>query len=323
MSLEVRKQIISLIKNKRIKNIAIAMHNNPDGDCIGSAVALEEALIQNGKRVDIILQSKVAKKFAPIIGSNRVDKYMIPYEGKHYDVIFILDVADYERTYSPIQNMTSKIVIIDHHLNNNIPKVNYYLNENDASTGMTIYKLIKFISPITPKIATAIYLTIRSDTSNFKNSNTNSKTHSMAAELLIAGADIKEINNIYDDKSISYIKLMGTTLNNIKIDTVNKIAYLIISKNDIAFVGSNMREAGLIIDLMKTIENVEVALLFIENTNQVAIKARSKSFDVCQIMKEFGGGGHKCSAGCMTLSDDVYRTKEKVLDHTIKTINKR
>lgn len=318
MSLEIRKQIVNVIRDRNVRNVAIVMHNNPDGDCIGSAVALEESLKNNNKNVDIIIHNKIPEKFAPIIGANRVNKYIVPYEGKRYDVLFMLDVADFDRTYYDAQHISKKVIIIDHHLNNNIPKVDYYLNENDASAGMTVYKLIKFLSPITTTMATAIYLTIRSDTGNFKNSNTTSKTHAMVSELLTIGANIQLINTLYDDKTLSYIKLMGNVLLNVKIDKNNKIAHLIISKSDIVHSGSNMKEAGLIIDLIKNIENVDMAFLFIENNEEVVIKARSKQKDVSEVIKEFGGGGHKCSAGCIVVSDDIYKTKDKVIERAIK-----
>jgi len=322
MSLEIRKQIINVIRDKNTRNVAIVMHNNPDGDCIGSAVALEEALKNNGKKVDIIIHSKIAAKFAPIIGSNRVNRFITPYEGKTYDVLFMLDVADFERTYYNAQHIARKIIIIDHHLNNEIPRVHYYLNENDSSAGMTVYKLIKFITPINEKIATAIYLTIRSDTGNFKNANTTSKTHDVVSELLMNGANIQLVNKVYDDSTLSYIKLMGTVLQNIKIDKNNKIVHLIISRSDITNSGSNMREAGLIIDLIKHIEGMDMAFLFIENNEEVVIKARSRESDVCKIIQEFGGGGHKCSAGCIVVSDDIYQITENVIEYAIK-INRK
>lgn len=298
------------------------MHNNPDGDCIGSAVALEEALKRNGKKVDIIVQTKIAKKFAPIIGQNRVDKFIIPYEEKRYDLTFILDVADFNRTYYNIKYKSNKIVIIDHHLNENIPRVDYYLNENDASTGITVYKLIKQLSPITETIATAIYLTIRDDTSNFKNSNTTSQTMSFASELLLYNANIQIVNSIYDYKTPAYIKLLSIVLKNVKIDIKNKIAYLIISKTDIIESKSNAKEAGLIIDLLKTIEGIDIALVFIETTHNVTIKARSKNFNVNNIITEFGGGGHECAAACVLPSDDIYMTKDRVVTRFIEEINK-
>lgn len=322
MSLQIRKDIIRLIKSKYIKNIAIVMHNNPDGDCIGSAVALEEALKRNGKKVDIIMQTKIAKKFAPIIGQHRVDKFIIPYEEKRYDLTFVLDVADFNRTYYDIKYKSNKIIIIDHHLNENIPKVDYYLNENDASTGITVYKLIKQLSPITDTIATAIYLTIRDDTSNFKNSNTTSQTMSFASELLLYNANIQVVNSIYDYKTPAYIKLLSIVLKNIKIDSKNKIAHLIISKSDIIESKSNAKEAGLIIDLLKTIEGIDIALVFIETNNSVTIKARSKSFNVNNIIMEFGGGGHECASACVLPSDDIYMTRDRVIARFIEEINK-
>ena len=323
MSLQIRKDIIKLIKSKFVKNIAIVMHNSPDGDCIGSAVALEEALKRNGKRVDIIINNKIPKKFAPIIGHNRVERFMFPYEEKHYDLAFILDVADFNRTYYDIKYRSSKFVIIDHHLNENVSKVDYYLNENDSSTGITVYKLIKQLSPITETIATAIYLTIRDDTGNFKNSNTTSQAMAFASELLLHNANIQVVNSIYDYKTLSYIKLLGNVLKNVKIDSKNKIAHLIISKSDITESGSTAKEAGLVIDLLKIIENIDVALLFVETNNDVTVKARSKEFNVNEIITEFGGGGHRCSSACILPSDDIYLTKERVLKRFIEKINEK
>lgn len=321
MAIETRKKITQLIKNKKIRNIAIVMHNNPDGDCIGSAVALEEALKYNNKKVDIILHDKVSSKFSHIIGKNRVEKYILPYEGKRYDLVFMLDVSDFNRTYYDVRNISKNIIIIDHHTNNNIPRVKYYLNEKDASTGMTIYKIIKYICPITPKIATAIYLTIRSDTGSFKNLNTNVKVHETAGKLLMHGADLSLINKIYDDKTLSYLNLLANTLNNIKIDKKHKIAHLIITRNDILKAKSNMKEAGLIIDLIKNLENIDISYIFIENVNQVVIKGRSKKFNISQVFSEIGGGGHKHSAGCIVYSDDIYKTKDRLINLTIDKID--
>lgn len=323
MSLEIRKNIIKLIKSKYVRNIAIVMHNNPDGDCIGSAVALEEALKKQNKRVDIILQSKIPKKFAPIIGEQRVEKYILPHNEKRYDLAFILDVSDFDRTYFDIKYISKKIIIIDHHLNNNPPRVDYYLNENDSSTGITVYKLIKYLTPITKTIATAIYLTIRDDTGNFKNANTTSQAFLVASELMLNGADIQVINSIYDYKTMSYMKLLTNVLGNIKIDKQYKLLHLIISKSDITSSNSSIKEAGLVIDLLKTIENVDVCLLFVEGNSNITIKARSKEYNVNNIISELGGGGHKNASGCVIPSDDIYITRDRVVKLFIDEMSKK
>lgn len=323
MSLEIRKNIIKLIKSKYVKNIAIIMHDNPDGDCIGSAVALEEALKKNNKRVDIVLQTKIPKKFSPIIGDNRVEKYFFPHNEKRYDLAFVLDVSDFNRTFYDIKYMANKIVIIDHHLVNKTPKVDFYLNENDSSTGITVYKLIKQLTPITKTIATAIYLTIRDDTGNFKNANTTSQAFLIASELMLNGADVQLINSIYDYKSLSYINLLTNVLNNIKINKEYKLLHLIISKNDIKMSNSNMKEAGLVIDLLKTVENIDVCLLFIEGNSNITIKARSKEYNVNSIMSELGGGGHKNASACVIPSDDIYITRDNVIKKFIKEMSNK
>lgn len=322
MCYDIKQKIIEFIKNKKLKSIGIVMHNNPDGDCIGSAVALQKALEYNNKKVDIIFHNKVSNKFSKIVGKNKVEKIIVPYEDKRYDAIFMLDVSDFNRTYIDVKRKTNNIIIIDHHEFENIPKVKFYLNKKEASTGIIVYDLIKNICPLTPEIATCIYLTIKSDTSGFKNSNVDYKAHKITSELLKYGADIKLINSIYDDITISYIRLLSIVLQNLKIDNINKIAYLIISKNDIIASGSNLKEAGLIIDLLKSINDIDVCYVIIENNKQVIIKGRSKKTDISCILKEFGGGGHKNSASCITYSDDIYKTKDRLIYYTIEKINK-
>lgn len=323
MSLEIRKNITKLIKSKYVKNIAIVMHDNPDGDCIGSAVALEEALKKNNKRVDLIIHNKIPKKFSSIIGENRVEKYFLPYNEKRYDLAFILDVSDFNRTYYDIKYKANKIVMIDHHLTTKIPNVDYYLNELDSSTGITVYKLIKYLVPITPKIATSIYLTIRDDTGNFKNSNTTSQVMFIASELLLNGADIQLINGIYDYKSMSYINLLTIVLKKIKIDKQRKLLHLIITFSDIQEANSTIKEAGLVIDLLKTIDNIDVCLLFVEGHENVTVKARSKSFNVNEIISEFGGGGHKTASACVLPSDDIYITRDKIVNRFLDELNNK
>lgn len=320
MSLDTRKEIINRLSNKRVKNVAIAMHNSPDGDCVGSAVALEKTLLKLGKQVDIILHNRINTCYAPIIGKERVGKLFIPPLTKIYDILILVDCSDPNRTVDNIKKRAKFIITIDHHYGSN-PFGDIFLYEHAASTGMIIYKIAKTLVPIDEEIANALYLTIRSDTCSFKNNNTDLKAHEVAGELLFSGANLQLINEIYENRSLSMIRLMGYTLADIMFDRQYKIVYLIVRVDQIKKAQSTFEEASQLIDYIRGVEGAEIAFLFLEGKDNVRIKARSKTTNVSEIMAEFNGGGHPTASGAMLYSDDVYSVAEKVVTHTKKYIN--
>lgn len=325
MSLDIRNKIIGEILNKKNRKILIAMHNSPDGDAIGSAVALEKALLKLNKKVDIILQNKVSENYSNIIGKNRVNKIIIPPEDKSYDLLILLDCSDPKRTVEGIEYFAKKIITIDHHYGCE-PFGDIYLYEYAASTGMIIYKIIKRLTPFNDEIATALYLTIQSDTGSFKNSNTDSKAHECASELLFEGANIQTINEIYDNRSLSLLRLMGYTFTNILFDKDYKIVYLVVKSDQIKMANSTYEEASILIDYIRGVNNANITFLFLESKDYTRIKARSKNIDVSEIMNNFGGGGHKNAAGGQIYSNDAYSAAESVINYTrnyIDSINKK
>ena len=320
MSLDIRRKIINKIQNKYVKTVALVMHNSPDGDAIGSAVAFERVLLKLGKKVDIIIQNKISPGYSKIIGANRTNKIILPQPGKMYDLLILLDCAEPDRTSVNIKQISKFIITIDHHYDVK-PFGDIYLYEHSASTGMIVYKLIKMLIPIDSIIASAIYLTIRSDTCSFKNTNTDSKAHEIAGELLLYGADLRLINDIYDNKSISFLKLMGYTFTNIVYDRQYKIIYLIVKIDQIKKAQSTCEEASMLIDSLRGVEDVEVAFLFLEGHDNVRIKARSKIINVSEIMAHFNGGGHPNASGAIVYSDDIHSIAESVVYRTREYIN--
>lgn len=320
MSLDLRKQIIKKLTQKNVKTVGIAMHNSPDGDAIGSAVALEKSLLKIGKKVDIIIQSKISSSYSKIIGEHRVNKIMIPPVGKTYDVVILVDCADQERTVDDIFELSKFVIVIDHHYGCE-PIGDIYLYERAASCGMIIYKIVKMISPIDQDIANALYLTIRSDTSSFKNNNTDTKAHEAAGDLLFQGANLQIINEIYDNKPISLLRLMGYTFAHIIFDRQYKIIYLIVGQDEIKKAQSTYEEASTLIDYLRGVDGAEIAFLFMEGNNNVRVKARSKYTNVAEIMTNFEGGGHPNAAGALVWSDDIYSVAESVVRRAKEHIN--
>jgi len=301
-------------------NIAILMHNSPDEDCVGCVSALNIALKKLNKNVEIILQSKINIKYSKIIGKRYINKKYIP--NKYYDLAILLDTSDLNRTYNNIINQTNKLIIMDHHEiinynNNNI----YYLNNKDTATAILVFNIINKLQLLDDKICTALYLAIKYDTDNFKILNIDSKTHLITSQLLKYNINFNLIHQLEDNITLSYINLMSTCLVNLKVDSVNHICYLIITYDEIKYCNSNMKEAGKLIDIIKNIENIDISYLLISNyNNQLIIKGRSKQTNLIPIIKSFNGGGHPHAVGCLLNSDDIYITKNKLINKTINSI---
>jgi nanoRNase/pAp phosphatase (c-di-AMP/oligoRNAs hydrolase) len=176
---DIKKQIIKRLMRKDVRSVAVAMHNSYDGDSLGSAVALEKILIKMGKKVDIIIQNKISSKYSKIIGSNRVNRIMVPYHGRKYDLLILVDCANPDRTVNNIFELSDFMIVIDHHFGCQ-PIGDIYLYEDVPACGMIIYNIIKMMEKenhdkniLDSDIINALYLSIRSDTNCFKNKNTD------------------------------------------------------------------------------------------------------------------------------------------------------
>lgn len=298
-----------------VNNIAIVMHDNPDSDAIGSAIALENALKQMNKQVTIITQNKIKKKYLDVFGKNRVNKINIPND--FFDILFVLDCSEECRINLDIRDYSNKIIVIDHH-NGFEPYGDIYWCEDVIANSMLIYKLIKMMMDVglnvllNSKIATALYMGIRSDSFNFRNPNVTPETHEICSELLKYSADTEYINEL-ERYSRGILKLEIFAFNSLLYDEHYKIIYTIITKDMIDNTHSTFEDASQIIDALKLIKNVDVALLFISAKGKIYIKARSTKYNVSKVMKQFGGGGHKLAAGAVCFSDSSYSLMNSVV----------
>jgi len=298
-----------------VNNIAIVMHDNPDSDAIGSAIALENALKQMNKQVTIITQNKIKKKYLDVFGKNRVNKINIPND--FFDILFVLDCSEECRINLDIRDYSNKIIVIDHH-NGFEPYGDIYWCEDVIANSMLIYKLIKMMMDVglnvllNSKIATALYMGIRSDSFNFRNPNVTPETHEICSELLKYNADTEYINEL-EKYSRGILKLEIFAFNSLLYDEHYKIIYTIITKDMIDSTHSTFEDASQIIDVLKLIKNVDVALLFISAKGKIYIKARSTKYNVSKVMKQFGGGGHKLAAGAVCCSDSSYSLMNSVV----------
>lgn len=304
--------IKQMIKDGRVKSIAILSHNSPDDDAVGSMKALEEFLLKTiNKKVDIILQTKADVKYKSILGEEMVNKVIMP-KRSHYDLAIVLDTGDINMTYGYVEQIATKIIVIDHHEKSNI-KSDVYINYNDCSTGMTLLKLFGK-ELLFDNIPTYLGLTIIADTDSFKNKNVSRESFDMMGILLEYGCDLDTINTLYNNFTFSYMKLLSLTLGKIQRDKVTKTLYLIITQDDIENANSSVKESGRIINMLKLMPDINMAILLIESKNDVIVRFRSNKINCDEIASELGGGGHKYSSAAIIINSDIYDVKDQILE---------
>jgi len=307
---------------KSAKTIFVASHVDPDGDAIGSMLAIGKVLEKQGKNVTLFSADGVPKIYRFLDGAENVVKN-IP-AGKIFDIAFILDSSDISRIGSPIElrDIAKMIVNIDHHPDNtNFGDINCV--KPTSSTAEIIYECIKSFMPVIDQgTAESLYTAIITDTGNFRYENTSKTTFMIAAELLEAGISTHEITSrIYDVKSIPSVRICAMSLLNLKFAAGNKIAWTSVDKRMLAEAGARVEDTIGIVDIIRSIEGVEVAIFFREENGRVKINLRAKNkVNVSEIAKRFGGGGHYKASG-ITMDDSIGKAEKLVVSEAIKQLD--
>lgn len=306
--------IVQLIAES--SSIALITHINPDGDAIGSTIALMHALDKMGKLVAVYCQDTVPSMLNFLAGVKRIKQP--DQETKSYDLAIALDCSDPERmgTCAPIMDKAKSSANIDHHVSNTFyAKVNV-VDEDAAATGEIVYHLISLLG-IKPNkiIAEALYTAIVSDTGRFSFSNTRPKTHRIVANLIEWGVDVVKLSNLlFNNHSLEWVRLLGQAINSLEIYHDGKVAIMHITKEMMDRTGTTEEHSTGIIQYAKDITGVELAALLREvDASTVKVSLRSQSIiDVSLLAQEFGGGGHKRAAGC-TINLPLIQAQERLM----------
>lgn len=312
--------IKELLKNS--KKIALVGHIMPDGDTTGSCLALAYALESLGKDVFLFCQDDIPDNLCFLEGCEKFNNELTP-DNKYFDLIFALDCSDPERLgiFKKLLELNEQTINIDHHVSNTEFASLNWVDPNAAATCELIYELIESLNiHIDINIANALYTGISTDTGNFSYSNTTSKTHSIAAQLLTLGVKPEEIsNNLYRNNSLERVKLIARVIDTIELYKHGQISTIEITKDMLTKVGADEKESSGMVGYAKDIKGVELALLFKEQEDgQIKVSMRSKNIIDCnKLANIFGGGGHARAAGC-TINSSLYDAKIIVLEEAKK-----
>ena len=306
------------------KKCVLFPHKNPDGDALGSTLALARFLSKQGHQCQIISPNEYPKFLRWMPGQENILCYNLQEVDckKHIEeaeVFLTLDFNSLQRI-SPLDKFLTHspkpIIMIDHH---EAPHDYDTLRYSDPSIGSTcemVYNVMKFINPaqIDKEIGQCIYTGMMTDSGSFRFSSTTSTTHLIASELLALGINHAQIHqNIYDSSRFERLQLLGITLGNLtRVDNLQAV-YTSLSQSELDQCNFQKGDTEGFVNYGLSLEGIELAVIMIENKQEGIIKMsfRSKgSFDVNQFARKyFNGGGHKNAAGGMT-----HLTLEKTTD---------
>lgn len=296
------RELSRIITSKQ--HFLISCHINPDGDGIGSLLALGTSLAALGKDVQLVCTDGVPMVYGFLDGSAAIVRNFD--FGQRPEVLVLVDCAEKERVALPagIWDMAGLIIVnIDHHVTNaGFGDLNI-IDSNAAATGEIIFHLLKELHlPFNQSIALALYTAIATDTGFFRFANTSGVTLEVCSYLInafqIEPAKIAE--QVHEQKSYNSIRLLGEVLNTIKLAMDGKVAWAILDQRMLAKFPVEYEETENYVNYARSIEGVEIGILFKElKPNEIKLSWRSTSaVDVSKLAAYFGGGGHARAAGC-------------------------
>ena len=310
-----KKEAVLAIQNLLAtpKKIAIIPHRSPDGDAMGSTLALYHFLLKLNHKPTVISPNDFPNFLAWLPSSETVLIYENDRENctkilNEAELVFTLDFNALHRTgemEQVLNKLSAPMIMIDHHQKPDSYATVTYSDTAIGSTCEMIYNLISFLDKkalLDKTIATCIYTGITTDSGSFRFPSTTSTTHRIVAELIDLGIDNSEIHNLlFDDNSSNRLQLLGRALQNIKVFPEYKTSYITLSQKELDEFHYQKGDTEGIVNYGLTIKGINFAAIFIEHKDENIIKISFRSqgsFDVNQFAREnFNGGGHINAAG--------------------------
>ena len=311
-----------LEKIKQADTIAIMAHETPDGDAIGSCLAMNAALKKLGKRPDVIIR-EVPKVFDFMPGRDEIKKDT---NVEKYDLAISLDCADLKRVDgSEYFENAKETIVIDHHGTNTMfGDINFVNPASPACCQILIGMFQYFNIEIDKELGTCILTGIITDTGGFKYAGVTPETFEFTAELLEKGVNVSKIyKKVMDTKTKAYFELMKKITNRMEFLYDGKIAFTYLNNEDMKEANAEPGDHEGLVNIGRDIEGVEVSIFIRqkedeENTYKISMRS-NEYVNVSDICMTFGGGGHERAAGA-SIEGTVEEIKEKIVKETAKSL---
>lgn len=306
----------------------LTTHVNPDGDGLGSEVAMTLWLEALGKQVRVLNDSPIPAAFRFFTEGRGIETFEPERAESRFaeaDVLIVLDTSNRQRIgrLAPvIDRHAIEVAVVDHHVSHDgFGRVNV-IEPGAAATAEIVYELIRESGvPITPAMAEALYVGLMTDTGSFRYSNTDGAAHRMAADLLDAGIDPQRIHaQVHSHASPGRLRFFGEVLGGMRVLEGGRLIVLEASPEQFQRHGLVGADTEGLVDMPRTIAGVEVVALFSEvDSGKVKVSLRSTGrVEIDQVCTRLGGGGHVHAAGVL-----LHGTREQAQARVLPELAKR
>jgi phosphoesterase RecJ-like protein len=318
------EQIAEAIRENQ--RFAVLSHVRPDGDALGSQLALGLSLRTLGKDVRIWNEDGMLEKYSFLPSSELLTKP--PADPQDVDVIFALDTAIQNRlgTALPAVKSSKLCINIDHHPSNPHYGDLVYIDPKAPATGEILFELMSSQNlPIDPSIATNLYVAISTDTGSFQYPNTTARTFEIAAELVRAGVDVGRVSQAtYENYPRRRVELLRDLLGTMRFAANDRVASFSLTLECAKKLGVLPEDNEGLIDHLRAIRGVIVAVFFEELPEgkvRVSMRSKTEKVNVCAICEKFGGGGHVLAAGAR-IRGSLTEVETKVLEEVRNVVGR-
>jgi phosphoesterase RecJ-like protein len=307
---------------RRRQRIVLTSHARPDGDSIGSQLALAYALRSLGKAVHLVNYDAAPPHYFEYPGVSDI-QIAERVEGD-YDAAVVMECGDLSRT--GVSGFEKYFIInIDHHIGNSMyGAINWY-DESAAACGELVFEVIEALGvPLSLEIATHIYLAILTDTGSFHHSHITARTFEICRRTVEAGVEPAAMaRSVFDSNSFGKLKLIGALLDSMQLEAGGRVAVLYLDDEMLKSAGSTANDTEGLINLPLTAREIQAVVFFKVMDGQVRVSLRSKgAVDVREIAKTFGGGGHRNAAG-FTADGDYQTARPAIVERLVDAISAR
>jgi bifunctional oligoribonuclease and PAP phosphatase NrnA len=292
-----RAQLADEIRKRQ--RFVITSHVRPDGDAIGSALAMAFALRALGKEARVVFRDEPPGPLQVFPGVDGIE--VTSRVDDPGDAVIVMESGDLART--GVEGLDRGFVInIDHHLGNSMYGALNWFDVSAAACGEMVFDLVRELgAPLTKEVATHIYIAILTDTGSFHYSSISPRTFDICRQCVEAGVDPPWVaRSIFNSNNLGRLKLFGAVLSQMELDPTGRLATVYVDQKLATDCGGTYEDTEGLINLPLTVKEIQAVVFFKEHgPEDWRVSMRSKGdVDINAVAKQFGGGGHKNASGC-------------------------
>jgi phosphoesterase RecJ-like protein len=314
---------------RRPRRLVLTTHIRPDGDGLGSMLALAEVLEKRGKEVRLVISSTFPARYNFLAPPGRIERFSPPGEQwRNAELVIVLDTGTWNQLgdFGPFMKASpAPRAVIDHHLTQDDLGAVRFIDTTAEATGRLVYEAIMALGgPLSEQAADHLFVALAMDTGWFRHSNTTPATFDLAEKLVRAGANPSLIyDQLFEQNTLPRMKLMGKVLDRLRVVEGGRVAYSEIHLGDYEETGATTQDSEDLVNFTRGIAGVEVGLFFMEQPRggiKVSFRSRAE-VDVARLAEQFGGGGHRLASGAM-IDASLDEARGRVLEAVKTALNR-